>query len=892
MRLLVLHLSDIHLKTREDSFKINVDKMVQSLNSLDPADECAIVISGDLAFSGKSDEYSAMRSLLGYIIKKLVNKKFPKKHITVLCVPGNHDVNFKLIDRCYEDIINSFRAGTITELINSDIEAMKAFYSYANHNNCFKEDGILSKLVVPYGYHKVGFVMLNTAPLSLLGGNNEDMGSHYLQDKYIRSLNEATEGEINILIMHHSLEWFTPECKNQLRRIIGEKYSLVLTGHEHYGVGESRNTDEMGRVQFIQGNTLLGECDDGNGYCVINLDLDIKEIKAYSFIWKKDFYDRKEILNENIKETCRGEVFHNEEFLKSFYLDENKEKIDKYFVFPITEYREIDEKEEIKSININSHEELMHILNLNDRIVFSGERKSGKTILAKSIYLKYCDNNLYPLYFNADDLNLKKIDKIVQYSFEEQYKKGNSGFEKFLQLDHAEKIAIIDEVELLEKVTFEKIIELFEGIFSKIIIFSEERINFDIHKQVVETLVNKKVIEIDIKPFWYTKRKELIEKVLLKDSQPIDDLDSEIRRINDLINSQIKYFNLNPEFIINFVKQYLRDYRFQFMTGTNVFSVVYENTVRNRIIENTKEIDVNIVLNILREIAFYMHFNKKALITVEEINSNIKTYEETYRQKVNVRLFLNSVLKARIFVESGNSYRFKDHTLVAYFVAQAINQKYNQEENIIDDIQYLLNNLCFSINSDIILFMALITNNPKFINIIIEGAQNHFQDMEELDFDKNNIAFLLDYDIPIKNTVPDNTEKKKRESEIAHQEEIAKLSEVVELIDEYDYSEDDLAKMENQIMLSFKYLEILSKTLPAFCHNMKVTQQDELVKLIYTAPNKFLYMMLNDIDKDFDDFVNDLYKEISELRSKFGECKKINRSNFFNACNIPIPGYR
>lgn len=149
-------------------------------------------------------------------------------------------------------------------------------------------------------------------------------------------------------------------------------------------------------------------------------------------------------------------------------------------------------------------------MNLNDRIVFSGERKSGKTILAKSIYLKYCDNNLYPLYFNADDLNLKKIDKIVQYSFEEQYKKGNSGFEKFLQLDHAEKIAIIDEVELLEKVTFEKIIELFEGIFSKIIIFSEERINFDIHKQVVETLVNKKVIEIDIKPFWYTKRKELM----------------------------------------------------------------------------------------------------------------------------------------------------------------------------------------------------------------------------------------------------------------------------------------------------------------------------------------------------------------------------------------------
>ena len=112
MKLQVLHLSDIHLKNREDPFKIDVDKMVQSLNSLAPADECAIVISGDLAFSGKSDEYSAMRSLLGYIIKRLVSKRFPKKHITVLCVPGNHDVDFNLIDRRYEDIINSFREGT------------------------------------------------------------------------------------------------------------------------------------------------------------------------------------------------------------------------------------------------------------------------------------------------------------------------------------------------------------------------------------------------------------------------------------------------------------------------------------------------------------------------------------------------------------------------------------------------------------------------------------------------------------------------------------------------------------------------------------------------------------------------------------------------------------
>ena len=69
-------------------------------------------------------------------------------------------------------------------------------------------------------------------------------------------------------------------------------------------------------------------------------------------------------------------------------------------------------------------------------------------------------------------------------------------------------------------------------------------------------------------------------------------------------------------------------------------------------------------------------------------------------------------------------------------------------------------------------------------------------------------------------------------------------------------------------MISFKYLEILSKTLPAFCQNMKVQQQDKFVELIYRCPNQFLYSILKDIGKDFDDFTKDLYAEITELRKE------------------------
>lgn len=180
----------------------------------------------------------------------------------------------------------------------------------------------------------------------------------------------------------------------------------------------------------------------------------------------------------------------------------------------------------------------------------------------------------------------------------------------------------------------------------------------------------------------------------------------------------------------------------------------------------------------------------------------------------------------------------------------------------------LLRDLCFSINSDIVLFLALITNNPKFINVIIEGAQQHFENQEELSFDKKNVEYILDTNLPIKDSLPDRHEKEQRENEIAKQEERVKLTDLVELVNEYDYSEEDLKKFENQLMISFKYLEILSKTLPAFCQNMKVEQQDRLVEIIYRCPNQFLFMIFKDIADNIDEVTNDLYNEISALRKE------------------------
>lgn len=68
--------------------------MMQALNTIDDADECILIISGDLAALGHFNEYRYVSSLVGAISKFLREEKTNGKQIEVICVPGNHDVFF------------------------------------------------------------------------------------------------------------------------------------------------------------------------------------------------------------------------------------------------------------------------------------------------------------------------------------------------------------------------------------------------------------------------------------------------------------------------------------------------------------------------------------------------------------------------------------------------------------------------------------------------------------------------------------------------------------------------------------------------------------------------------------------------------------------------------
>jgi hypothetical protein len=134
--------------------------------------------------------------------------------------------------------------------------------------------------------------------------------------------------------------------------------------------------------------------------------------------------------------------------------------------------------------------------------------------------------------------------------------------------------------------------------------------------------------------------------------------------------------------------------------------------------------------------------------------------------------------------------------------------------------------------------------------------------MEELCFSNDNISFISNTRLQLKDTAPNKEDKQKREEQISEMEkQVKEESDIIEAVDEYDYSEEDLLIFSNMVQKAFKYLEIVSKALPAFCTNMRIEQQDKLVDLIYRIPNKFLFLILKDINEDYDTFIDTLYEE-------------------------------
>ena len=93
MKILLLHLSDIHLKSVDDPVAARAISIKEAVVGACPtADACFVAVSGDIANTGDAREYAVAERFFGDLRAALLTSGIPE--VQLVFVPGNHDCHF------------------------------------------------------------------------------------------------------------------------------------------------------------------------------------------------------------------------------------------------------------------------------------------------------------------------------------------------------------------------------------------------------------------------------------------------------------------------------------------------------------------------------------------------------------------------------------------------------------------------------------------------------------------------------------------------------------------------------------------------------------------------------------------------------------------------------
>lgn len=260
----IIHISDIHLQYIPKTSSVN-NILRSLLDDIDSQvdDSTVFVITGDLIDKGgasfSNDSGEPYEHFLEVVLFSLF-EKFPELEKRTLIVPGNHDIQRNKIDKFkIEGILGTLKKSyaefndATKDHINKDgyLEQLNKFKSFEkqlyhdldNYNFSWLHSTFICNLA---GY-KIGFSCLNSAWLCT-GDNdytNIALGKYHLE----RATEKLSDCQIRVALLHHPIDFFKVEEREQISPHFFNSYDLILTGHTHKVDG--------GYYQNLYGNVLI-----------------------------------------------------------------------------------------------------------------------------------------------------------------------------------------------------------------------------------------------------------------------------------------------------------------------------------------------------------------------------------------------------------------------------------------------------------------------------------------------------------------------------------------------------------------------------------------------------------------------------------------------------------
>lgn len=897
----VIHMSDIHIKDKDDLILSRVDELKRAcVSSLPSNGIVVIVISGDIAQSGTKSQYELASGLLKSLSDYIVEQKGAQ--VKILCVPGNHDcdltqdssVRKKLIDSCRPDIIDG-------NYYNTVISGIQSQYREFAESLGIDQSKFLPRVEISCGENNILFLLANTSWMSVL---DEKPGKTIIPCHLFENVSPDNYS-IVFYVFHHPINWLDPDYKKQFITHVRQNADIILMGHEHERDSYEKTGNSFS-VYCSHGKELQDRNSISSAFTVINFDRAIQNYTVIDFVWNDNMYKRvtETISNQYHKNiAAKKTVFTpNEGILQkandigiaiNHFAKENVTLTD-LFVWPdLGKSLYWNEHKGSFIIRKNTIEELEG----NTINIFIGSFCSGKTTIAKALFLHEESTDNCCLLFKGSDFSSgdsSRIQDAIDNSYAHQYSKDR--LEEFRQLPREKRFAIVDDFDLIKDVKGRRnaVLDYLNGFFGRITIILSSSIELAsiISSQTISNLDD--VVYYDILPFGNKKRFELISKwyrldeYSLLEDEIVSRIDSAEVSINTLLGNGNAFIPAYPIFLISALQNI--DAKKQTLSGSK-YSYLYESLIQSNLSAISSNYassgNYEIDIGILSKLAFNMLLDKTIRFSREQLDTSIRCIAEDHLLEISPRDFLQRMINARIlYLDSGYGevYRFMYPYMFYFFCGRYI--AYHLGDSVVQNmIEYMSNRLYNETYGNIIVFVCHFANNSDIIDDVLLNAYNTLDTYKEFDFTNANPVFA-DIKDAVNSLVPKRIASSDADVSTNKQNRLSKMDEMG-FIDGHVTKEestinDELSESEKEkdmasVVAALKTIEVLGEILQNYPTGIQGQRKLEMIDEIHKLSMRSIQAIIDTIKDLEQDLVDYVYEKATRTK------KSVNKGEIIRA---------
>jgi hypothetical protein len=471
MKLLLLQLSDIHIKTAEDPILARASKIASAVKHLEPnVDGIICVLTGDVTWSGSAEQFSFALKFID-ALKDSIETAYPRVSVRLVAIPGNHDCDFSEESEARAVLLKAVTQtpGRLTDSSFADIclAPLKRFFEFRDALDLLpavtkpnRDSRLYSEYRFEHGGEAVSFCCCDTAAVSQL---HEQPGSLVFPVETIPA-QKGTEA-VSIGLFHHPVNWLEPKCGGKLRDRMEAITDLILTGHEHSLDRRrvlKRETDntyleggvlqehgEPGRSQFyailidtaVRKQRILGFAWDGSAYAPLNCE------DPHQFHLWEDFAQNRFRIRESFHLLPEFENYLDDPELVLTHRAKEKLRLSDIYVFP--DLRRVNLAGE-KGSKIIRSDNVPDLVAERPGLFIIGDDVSGKTSLAKRLFHHLRTKGDVPVLIDAGSVpfSLTNCDERIEECFLRNYVA--TALTSYRQLDRVRRVLIVDNYHQLK----------------------------------------------------------------------------------------------------------------------------------------------------------------------------------------------------------------------------------------------------------------------------------------------------------------------------------------------------------------------------------------------------------------------------------------------------------